>query len=60
MAGIGIYDITISNLRIMLALAALACGIAVGWLLGWSSNVIWHEEEQKTITKMDILTPILL
>ena len=34
MAGIGIYDIPIGNLRIMLALAALACSIAVGWLLG--------------------------
>ena len=60
MTGIGIYDVALGNLQLIYALAALAGGIALGLLVGRAMNVVWHEETNKAITKMDKFGIIIL
>jgi len=60
MTAIGIYDIVIGNLHVLVAIAALAGGIGIGLLVGRAMNVVWHEETNKAITKMDKFGIIIL
>jgi hypothetical protein len=60
MTGIGIYDVVIGNLHVIVAFAALAGGIGIGLLVGRAMNVVWHEETNKAVTKMDKFGIIIL
>jgi hypothetical protein len=60
MTAIGIYDVVIGNLYVIVAFAALAGGIGIGLLVGRAMNVVWHEETNKAITKMDKFGVIIL
>ena len=60
MAGIGVYNVAEGNIRLILALSALGGGILIGLLVGRANNIIWHEEDEKAISKMDLFGIIIL
>ena len=60
MLSISIYEALQSYISIGWAIAGFIAGAAIGLLIGWGANVIWHEEANKVITKMDILSGVIL
>jgi F0F1-type ATP synthase membrane subunit c/vacuolar-type H+-ATPase subunit K len=60
MTGVGIYDVVMGNLPLLVAIAALGSGIGIGLIVGRAMNVVWHEETNKAITKMDKFGVIIL
>ncbi|MDB5202720.1 MAG: hypothetical protein JWQ27_2129 [Ferruginibacter sp.] len=60
MIAIGIYNVTVGYVSPLLAIAAFGAGIMLGLLVGRASNVVWHEETGKAISKMDRFGVIVL
>jgi hypothetical protein len=60
MCAIGIYDLAMGNIEPLIFIGAVALGIALGFIIGRASNVVWHEETGRAIAKMDILGVIIL
>ncbi len=57
---ISIYDISFSYITPAKALLAFFCGILLGYAVGSASNVIWHDEANKVMMKMDIISGVIL
>lgn len=53
MTGVIIYDIVAGVVPIPLAIAGIALGLIIGFTVGHLSNIIWHEETNKVIAKID-------
>jgi hypothetical protein len=60
MAGVGVYNVLVGNVRLVLALSALGGGILVGLIVGRANRIIWHEEDGKAIAKMDAFGIMIL
>jgi MFS family permease len=60
MLGIGIYHIIIGDLTILLAMFSLGGGVLIGLFIGRANKVVWHEEEGKAVSKMDLFGSIIL
>ena len=60
MLSISIYEAFQSYISFGWAIVGFIAGGAIGLLIGWGANVIWHEEANKVITKMDILSGVIL
>jgi hypothetical protein len=55
MFGFVIYEILIGYIDVLIALVAMMLGIATGWLASKRYKIMWHEETEKVINKMDAL-----
>lgn len=53
MCSIAVYDIYMGYLNPVFGMGGMAGGIALGLLVGRAYNVVWHEEANKAISKMD-------
>jgi len=52
MCGIVVYDVVTAVIG-WLALAGIAVGVALGYVVGYLSELRWHEETSKVIGRMD-------
>ncbi len=57
---IGLYDISYSYITIAKATLAFFTGMVLGYVVGSASKVIWHEEANKVMVKMDIVSGVIL
>ncbi len=57
---IGIYDVYSAYITITNALIAFSSGIVLGYVVGSASNVVWHQEANKVMMKMDIISGVIL
>lgn len=55
-----VYDVLSGIINPLLALAGIICGFGIGSLLGKYSNVHWHEETGKVISKWNRITIVIL
>lgn len=53
MCSIVTYDILTDVIGVMLALAGVLIGVVVGYIVGHLTNVKWHEETSKVISRID-------
>lgn len=60
MLSIGICDVYSAYITITNALIAFSSGIVLGYVVGSASNVIWQEEVNKVVMKMDIVSGVIL
>lgn len=60
MFGFVIYEILMGYIDVPLALLAMILGIITGWLVSKRYKIMWHEETEKAINKMDRLGIIIL
>ncbi len=60
MFGFVIYEILEGYIEFLLALTAMLLGILTGWLAAKRYKIMWHEETEKVINKMDTIGIIIL
>ncbi|SKB30516.1 hypothetical protein [Daejeonella lutea] len=57
---ISIYDVSFSYIAPGKALFAFLIGMVLGYIVGSAANVVWHEEANKVMMKMDIISGVIL
>lgn len=55
-----IYDVLSGVIHPLLALAGILAGYGIGWLLARFSNIHWHEQTGKVISKWNRITIVIL
>ncbi|MEJ7692873.1 hypothetical protein [Daejeonella sp.] len=57
---IGIYDVSSSYITIAKSLVAFSMGTVLGFVIGSAANIFWHEQANKVMMKMDIVSGVIL
>jgi hypothetical protein len=53
MIGIILYDIISDIISVPMAISGVSVGLIVGFIVGNLSNITWHPEREKVITRID-------
>ncbi len=60
MAMLIIFDIYQHIISISFASVGVLIGVIVGFIMGKTANLVWHEEETKIVSKLDIAGSLVL